>query len=151
MPNLIQNPSFEMGLLDWRFVNASIADDNPLEGTAVARLGPGVSSLFQDVDTCNLRKPTFLLSFAVEAPDGLPGNLSVQVQWVDCDCKVLGLGLCLFIPSRTIFDQDGWLTIVAATERAPSNTEAVRITFSKSAGEDCVDFLDIDLVNLTAL
>ncbi|OPX86154.1 MAG: hypothetical protein A4E53_03063 [Pelotomaculum sp. PtaB.Bin104] len=47
--NLLQNLSFETGLTGWTTDNATAADNNPFEGTQVARLGPGVASIFQDV------------------------------------------------------------------------------------------------------
>lgn len=147
MPNLIQNPSFETGLLNWKFSNVDIAADDPLEGAAVARMGEGVANLFQDIFIGRLRRPSFSLSFGVAAPEDEPGNLSVNVQWLDDCCRLIGNGLALLIPSETIFDQDGWLTLSAVTELAPPNTAFARILFSKMAEcRDGRDVLDIDLV-----
>lgn len=49
MSNLIQNPSFEEGLNFWSADNVTVNDNNPFEGTATARLGPGIASITQDI------------------------------------------------------------------------------------------------------
>lgn len=150
MSNLVQNPSFEAGLTDWVANNVSIADFNPFEGTAAARMGPGIASLFQDVD---LRGPvvSLLLSFAIEAPFSFnPGNLTVQVKWLDHEDREIGVGLCLFIPSATVGFQVLWLTYVDVTENAPKNAVKARIIFSKQAGgTEGIDVIDVDKVVLS--
>ena len=148
MPNLVQNPSFEAGLNGWTFTNVTPADFNPFEGTQVARLGPGVASIFQDIPIIGFFKPSFKLSFAVESPFSFnPGNLTVQVQWLDASGSVIGIGLSKFIASATIGFQVFWLTYDNVTERAPINATTARIIFSKQAGHGH-DVIDLDLVEL---
>ncbi|MEW6228287.1 MAG: hypothetical protein AB1700_09395 [Bacillota bacterium] len=153
MPNLVQNPSFESGLAGWTATNVTPSDFNPFEGTAAARMGPGVASLFQDIPIVGLFKPSFLFSFAVESPLVFdPGNLTVQVQWLDATGTVIGIGLSLFIPSATPGFQFFWLTYVDVTERAPLNATTARIIFSKMAGGVVgLDVLDVDKVLLARL
>lgn len=151
MPNLVQNPSFEAGLAGWVANNVTPSDFNPFEGTAAARMGPGIASVFQDVPIVGLFKPSFLFSFAVESPIVFtPGDLTVQVQWLDANGTVIGVGLSLLIQSATPGFQFFWLTYVAVTERAPLNATTARIIFSKAAGVG-TDVLDIDLVTLARL
>ncbi|WP_088553695.1 hypothetical protein [Calderihabitans maritimus] len=148
MPNLVQNPGFEAGLAGWTATNVTPADVNPFEGTAAARLGPGIASLFQDIPIDGYKRLSFLLSFAVEAPLSFnPGDLTVQVQWLDATGTVIGIGLSLFIPSATTGTQFFWLTYVDATENAPINAKTARIIFSKAQGSGR-DVLDVDKVVL---
>jgi hypothetical protein len=58
--NLVQNPSFEAGLAGWTSGNVIPADVYPFEGTATARMGPGVASLWQDVPIVGLFKASFI-------------------------------------------------------------------------------------------
>jgi|CZCA01.1.fsa_nt_gi hypothetical protein len=146
--NLVQNPSFEAGLAGWTSGNVIPADVYPFEGTATARMGPGVASLWQDVPIVGLFKASFIFSFAVESPVELdPGNLTVQVQWLNAAGVVIGIGLSLFVPSATSGMQLYWLTYEDVTETAPASATAARILFSKAAGTEN-DILDIDKVLL---
>ncbi|MEW6243591.1 MAG: hypothetical protein AB1497_04865 [Bacillota bacterium] len=149
MSNLIKNPSFEAGLANWVATNVAPADFNAFEGTATARMGPGVASLYQDIPITGFARPSFELSFAVESPFVFnPGNLTAQVHWLDISGNVIGIGASVFIPSATTGFQFFWLTVATATEPAPSNATAARIIFSKSAGTGN-NVLDLDLVVLT--
>ena len=148
MPNLIQNPSFETGLLNWKFVNVVVASDLPYEGAAVARMGAGTSTLFQDVLIKQFRRPSFRLSFGLAAPEGPPGNITANVQWLDECCRVIGNALCLNIPGITIFEQEGWLPYSVVTDAAPPGASFARVIFSKSATGAEDDFLDVDLVEM---
>lgn len=153
MPNLVANPSFEAGLTGWNFSNVTIADANPFEGTAAARMGPGIASLFQDVSLVGCPKlSSFMFSFAVEAPLSFnPGNLTVQIKWLDATGREIGIGLSLFISSATTGNQILWLTYVDVTEVAPPNAVKARVIFSKQAGLADVDVLDIDKVLLARI
>ncbi len=149
MSNLIQNPSFEEGLSLWSAHNTSVSDNNPFEGTATARLGPGIASITQDV-LLGIPRSSLLLSFAVEAPASTdPGNLTVTVKWLDKLHLEIGTGLSMLIPSATIGRQLLWLTEVNVTDLAPENACKARVIFSKSEGMGCNNFIDLDLVVLT--
>jgi hypothetical protein len=149
MSNLIQNPSFEEGLSFWSAHNASVSDNNPFEGTATARLGPGIASITQDV-LLGIPRSSLLLSFTVAAPASTdPGNLTVNVKWLDKHHLEIGTGLSMLIPSATIGRQLLWLTEVNVTDLAPENACKARVIFSKSEGTGCNNFIDLDLVVLT--
>jgi len=149
MSNLIQNPSFEEGLNFWSATNASVNDNNPFEGTATARLGPGIASITQDV-LLGIPRSSLLLSFAVEAPSSTdPGNLTVTVKWLNKQHLEIGTGLCMLIPSATIGRQILWLTEVNVTDLAPENVCKARVIFSKSEGTRVNNLIDLDLVVLT--
>ena len=153
MSNRVQNPSFEAGLDSWEFSNVNVVDTNPFEGTASARMGPGVASIFQDIRIrgCDY-KPSFLLSFAIQAPlSPEPGNLTVKVQWLDVNNLDIGIGLSMVIPSNTTGLQLIWLTYVDVTESAPTSAKKARILFSKAEGTGPNDVLDIDRVVFTDL
>lgn len=76
MPNLVQNPGFEAGLAGWTATNVAVVNGNPFEGTASARMGPGMASIFQDIPIIPLLGSSYLLSFAVQAPLSFePGEL----------------------------------------------------------------------------
>jgi hypothetical protein len=149
MSNLIQNPSFEEGLNFWSAHNVTVSDANPFEGTATARLGPGIASISQDV-LLGIPKSSLLLSFAVEAPASIdPGNLTVTVKWLDKYHLETGTGLCMLIPSATIGRQVLWLTEVNVTDLTPENACKARVIFSKSEGTGTNNFIELDLVVLT--
>jgi hypothetical protein len=149
MSNLIQNPSFEEGLNFWSATNVSVNDNNPFEGTATARLGPGIASITQDV-LLGIPRSSLLLSFAVEAPSSTdPGNLMVTVKWLNKQHLEIGTGLSMLISSATIGSQILWLTEVNVTDLAPENVYKARIIFSKSEGMGVNNFIDLDLVVLT--
>ncbi len=149
MSNLIQNPSFEEGLNFWSAHNVTVNDNNPFEGTATARLGPGIASITQDI-LLGIPRASLLLSFAVEAPVSTnPGNLTVTVKWLNKQHLEIGTGLSMLIPSATIGRQILWLTEVNVTDLAPENVYKARIIFSKSEGTGVNSFIDLDLVVLT--
>lgn len=152
MPNLVLNPGFNGNLDNWNITNVSLADLNPYEGVASARLGPGVASLRQTV-TLPSGTHSYQLSFAVEAPHSLlPGQLEVKVEWLDSNGNQAGIALAHVIPSLTLGAQFFWLTYVMSTETQPANISSARITFSKSTGlpidkVPCsTDVIDLDLV-----
>jgi hypothetical protein len=137
MSNLIQNPSFEEGLSFWSAHNASVSDNNPF------------ASITQDV-LLGIPRSSLLLSFTVAAPASTdPGNLTVNVKWLDKHHLEIGTGLSMLIPSATIGRQLLWLTEVNVTDLAPENACKARVIFSKSEGTGCNNFIDLDLVVLT--
>ncbi|MCY6370171.1 hypothetical protein [Clostridium ganghwense] len=148
--NFVQNPSFERGLSNWTSNNVTIANNNAFEGTASARLGPGIASLHQDIPiNMNSReKSYFLFGFAVQAPVNVnPGNLIVEIEWLNSTGASIGIGLKLFIANNTTGTQISWLTYSDVTEIIPNNAKKARIIFSKSVGEDNPnDVLDIDKI-----
>ncbi len=150
MSNLIQNPSFEEGLNFWSAHNVTVSDNNPFEGTATARLGPGIASISQDI-LLGIPRSSLLLSFAVEAPLSTdPGNLTAVVKWLDSYDREIGTGLSMLISSATIGRQVLWLTEVDVTDLAPDKVCKARIIFSKSEGTKTTNnFIDLDLVVLT--
>jgi hypothetical protein len=149
MSNLIQNPSFEEGLNFWSAHNVTVSDNNPFEGTATARLGPGIASITQDI-LLGIPKASLLLSFAVEAPASSdPGNLTVTVKWLNKQHMEIGTGLSMLVPSATIGRQFLWLSEVNATDLTPDDVYKARVIFSKSEGAGCNSFIDLDLVVLT--
>lgn len=149
MSNLIQNPSFEEGLNFWNAHNVTISDSNPFEGTAAAQLGPGIASISQDV-LLDIPRSSLHLSFGVASPSLIdPGNLTVNVKWLDKYDREIGTGLSMLIPSATTAKQPLWVTRVNTTDLVPENVFKARINFAKSEGSGENNFIDLDLVVLT--
>ncbi len=144
--NLLQNPSFEIGLFGWETNNVITADNNPFEGTQVARLGPGVASMFQDVSLANTGHDPLFLSFNVfPGPDTTnTGNLVVEVLWLDAKLNTIATGLRLFIPDGMI-KINSRITFFDITDQPPDGATLARLQFSKAA----TGLLEIDQVILT--
>lgn len=146
--NLLQNPSFEAGLTGWETNNVTFADNNPFEGTQVARM-VNVASLFQDVSLALKQGPLFL-SFEAFAGFGetLNGNLIAEILWLDEAHNTIDTGLRIFIPSGRINGQ-ARLTFFDITDQPPANATQARLMFSKGAATDPDNAIDIDQVILT--
>ncbi len=151
MSNLIMNPSFEEGLSYWDANNVTLSTGNPFDGTASARLGPGVANISQDV-LLEILETSLQLSFAIASPSVAdPGTVIITVTWLDTFRREIGTGLSMMISSATTAVQSLWVTRVNITTIAPKNALAARVNFSKSAGMGDGNFIDLDLVVLSTL
>jgi hypothetical protein len=148
--NLVQNPSFELGLFAWNTNSFSHSFSKPMEGSAHA-LGYGRNSiLFQDVALAGLpAHSSFLLSFGTAAD--LEASLSVQILWLDAHDNQIGSpGLNLFIPELTLSVQQNYLTYLDISEPAPKGAIKARIQFNADVGEDTNLFIDQVILTKTA-
>ncbi|OPX85519.1 MAG: hypothetical protein A4E53_03513 [Pelotomaculum sp. PtaB.Bin104] len=124
--NLVQNPSFELGLTDWTAAKFKPTFERALEGVA-AVVASESDTLYQDVPLTNLPvNSSFLFSFAGLGFDG--PSLSVKVLWVNETDAVIGTGLDLSIPSLTNA-QGNYLSFLDITSPAPAAAKA-RILFT---------------------
>lgn len=148
--NLVTNPSFETGLSGWETDNVVTSNDDPFEGTRVAKLGPGVASMFQDISLSNLGNWPLFLSFNVNPGSNDPinfGNLVAEVSWLDANHNIISSGLRSFF-----FIGRLRLTYFDITDRPPVGAAWARLQFSKWAGQSSpadIDIIFIDQVILT--
>ncbi|WP_129200334.1 hypothetical protein [Ammoniphilus sp. CFH 90114] len=152
--NLIQNPSFEDGLIEWTPVSTqAVATNFVYEGTTEARTDVGVGGIiFQDVPIANAENHCFLLNYGLRVGRLGAGvaiaDALVKVLWLDGDGKEIGLGLSLFgrgISAPAVGSR--WLVYTGITEKAPPGTAAARVQFSiPSSSVDRNDFVAIDKV-----
>lgn len=122
--NLLQNPGFQSGLMNW---NASevIPGSLPFEGTSEALFDEN-GTLYQDVDITRKTRFPFLLSFTVFGE----GSLNAKVIWLDgLNNPIASPGLSLFIPSLTF---NAYLPCLAVTKPAPVNAVKARVLFTSS-------------------
>ncbi|MDD3653973.1 MAG: hypothetical protein PHO01_07295 [Desulfotomaculaceae bacterium] len=150
--NLLQNPSFEAGLNGWETSNVIVADNDPFEGTQVARMLTGVASMFQDVPLANTGCHPLFLSFNAYAGSdqvGNNGNLVAEVLWLDKNMNVIATGLRAFIPNGRI-DFDANITYFDITDRPPAGAAWARLQFSKGVGAEGGS-IDLDQVILAAV
>ncbi|MEW9095903.1 MAG: hypothetical protein AB2417_12550 [Clostridiaceae bacterium] len=137
MCNLLQNPSFEVGLSGWVTNNVSLESRLAFEGTQAALMDTGIASIYQDVLLPETGKKPLLLSFSalslydsnLERPER--GSLVVEVVWQNGSGSPIGIGLRLLIPSTMLVDNDTRLTYVEVTDRPPANAVSARLQFSK--------------------
>lgn len=168
--NLVQDPSFEADYYWWWTDNTSITDTAVFEGTAVATMGPGIASLFQEFSLKGANRHPLLLSFnAFSLAQALPngsqsetvqkdqqadqiqqnGTLIAEVIWLDEDYEAIGTGLRMFIPDSRI-NSYARITFFGITDYPPYGTANVRIQFSKGQGE-YPDYILVDGVLLTSM
>lgn len=146
----MQNPSFEANLTGWVVDNVVVADGNPFEGTQVARMGPGVASMFLDIDLDCPAVCPLLLSFNVfsgAAENDNNGILVVEVIWLDDQENAIATGLRLFIPNGRI-DTDARITYYGITDQPPAGAVRARLLFSKGVGVPPNDLIEVDQVIL---
>ncbi len=141
--NLLQNSSFELDLAFWQSNNVATSDTNAAEGTQVARLGPGVASLYQDVALGPLQRKPLFLSLVVYTTTFAPGDLLIEVLWLNAIGNVIGTGLRATLPTFSITDVRN--TFFDVTERPPLGAVAARLKFSRNAS--ALPIL-LDLINL---
>ncbi|MGI6631497.1 MAG: hypothetical protein ACOX5M_00440 [Bacillota bacterium] len=157
--NEVQNGGFEQGLAFWLGAdNVSLeTGGRQHEGLVAAALGKEdntcPASLFQDVRAFPLS--TYKLQFAVSAFEADPGDLTVDVRYLDSVGADLGSALgCvpIRVQSETLgcADKGAYKTVIVVTEPAPFGTAAARIIFEKSPGShgnylllDDVIFVDL--------
>jgi len=129
--NLVQNPSFELGLTAWTTTTFAPSFQLAYEGLAqVTTTADG--TILQDVPIDSLpTKSPFLLGFAVNASLNSNFSLSVQVLWLNETNTVIGTpGLDLFIPPLTLPIQGNYLAYLDITEPAPIGAVKARIQFT---------------------
>lgn len=150
--NLVQNPSFENGLIGWTTVNTTAAASNQAyEGNNVAQMGESGGVLFQDVPIRNAPGRCFLFNCGVGCGGGIfpDGNILIKILWLDANGREIGLGLSLVDPLSNLLGSQ-WLIYTGITEPAPPGTAAARILFTKSEGATG-GTIDIDKVVLARL
>lgn len=127
--NLVENPSFELGLTEgWTSTTFTPDFSMPFEGAADAVTSVN-GTLFQDVPLTALPvNSSYLLSFAAQ---GSVGSMSVQVLWLDATDNQIGPpGLDIFIPTFTLVSQLNYLTYLDITDPAPAGAVKARILFT---------------------
>lgn len=149
--NLVQDPSFEASNSYWWTDNTYIADTSVFEGTAVARLGPGVASVFQELSIKGASQYSMFFSFNAFSPseNNNNGTLTAEVVWLDKENQAVGTGLRMFVPNDRI-NNFARITFFAITDRPPAGTVAARVMFSKGQGLEN-DIILIDGVILAAI
>ncbi|MFX4263325.1 hypothetical protein ACOBQJ_14140 [Pelotomaculum propionicicum] len=142
--NLVQNPSFELGLSGWSAAGFFPSFGNTFEGLAMAYTG-FEGTIFQDIPISALpANSSFLLSFAARAE--VVASLSIQVQWFDAEeNEILPRGLDFIIPGETMITQINYLTYLDITKPAPTGAVKARILF-KASLQSQNSFLSIDKV-----
>lgn len=132
--NLLQNGSFELGLLAWRCENVLSVKGGSHTGLYRAVLGGTnqlQSSLVQDIRVS--RKRVYLFSLFAYA-DGIAGNLHIKLNWLDKRGSVLGVGLNFDIPGSSLCSQPFWSYFIELTGRSPEETRYARLQISKDLG-----------------
>ncbi len=149
--NLVQDPSFEASGAYWWFSDASISDTSVFEGTAVASMGPGVSSVFQELSLKGINQYPLFFSFNAFSPSASNNNgtLTAEVVWLDKENQAIGTGVRMFVPNDRIND---WarITFFTITDCPPAGTASARVMFSKGQGIEN-DIILIDGVVLAAI
>lgn len=149
--NLIRNPGFEDGSNHWSYSNVSFMYSNSFEGKGVAVLEAGNSVLYQIVPITS--NNGFMLSFVVQSSASFdPGDLIVELIWLNTHKDIISNGLKFIIPSRTIGRQIYWLTYVKAIEKSVLGTRYAKITFTKNKSSVSPnDVVQLDNVVLAAV
>lgn len=139
--NLMQNPSFELGLTHWTAI--AFVPDFSLPYAGAAQLhATNDGSLSQDIPLKNLPPQTpLLLSFAAS---GGQTALSVQVLWLNQAGDPIGTpGISLFIPGETFVAQrNNYLSYLAFTQPAPAGAVTARILFIDTIDKQTDVFVD---------
>ncbi|WP_097028111.1 hypothetical protein [Clostridium peptidivorans] len=160
--NLLKNPSFESGLDDWNSNNVTVVGkeagvSRPFEGVSMASMNRGISSLSQDVLLEACCNSPLLVSFQIfrGAPNGLIGDLIVEVLWLDSTGNIICTGLRSFIPFERTSNLDNRLTFVEITDTPPYNAVSARLLITKGSLADEINninnILDIDQIILTPI
>lgn len=154
--NLIQNPSFESGLLNWTSTNVVASDTaNSHSGLLSAQMGAGgnnalAATLFQDVPVLPWRY--YVLVFSVAGNWDAPADMQVTVDWLDSAGAVIGSGLSFSIQQFAIGNASvgEWNTYVMETSQAPWAARGGRILFTKAPNPaDPNNFVAVDDVTFT--
>jgi len=147
----VQNPSFKTDLSCWETDNVIVSDGSPFEGTQVARLGPGIASMFQDVLIPKQEYCPLFLSFNAYSGSNneLNGNLVAEVSWLNADHNIIATGLRIFIPNGRI-NFIAKITFFDITDRPPAGAAWARLQFSKGVGAS-PDLIVIDQVILAPI
>lgn len=156
--NLISNPSFEAGFAGWNQSLVNLIDSPDVyEGRFDAGFGESGGALWQDVELCPAEGHCYLFSTALgfrQSSDVAAfGAMIMQVIWLDCEDREIGLGLSL-IASRGLSSVNigsflEWVPYIGITEPAPPGTAKARVLFSKTDSE--LGFIEIDNVTLARL
>ncbi|WP_097028373.1 hypothetical protein [Clostridium peptidivorans] len=134
--NLLRNPSFEnsANISPWKAEGVTVVQSfDSYEGNRLARIAAVGGLISQRVPVEPMA--CYILNFGYEIEVlGSPGNLLVEVYWLDRDGQEIGIGLSIIIGPNAARIQGRWLTYLGVTEPAPKNAVRARIQFSKSAG-----------------
>ena len=146
--NLLQNPGFENDLAHWRFDNAIPVDTISAEGTQAALLGPGVASLYQEVNLGDCPGPLFLSLIAyTQSKEVSPGNLVVQVIWMDAAHRAIGTGLSALLTYPAISHYK--VTFFDVTDMPPVGAVWAALQLSKGGEADTA--VTVDQILLTSV
>ncbi len=148
-PNLINNPSFELGLAEW---DATVfAPDFTIKwegGAAVSQTGaPG--TLSQDIPL-NLLHPgaAYLLSFAARSLQN--STVTAQLIWLNALGNPIGTpGIDITIAPTTLSGQGQYLNFVQLSGPAPIGAVQARLVFTASGA--IASILQLDQVILVRL
>ncbi|HEX3015061.1 MAG TPA: hypothetical protein VHQ46_01540 [Desulfobacteria bacterium] len=132
--NLVQNASFELGLLAWQSENVISVKGSSHTGAYRAVLGGTnqlQATLSQDIRI--FRKRHYLLSFFAVG-DGIASDLHLKLVWLDKRGSELGIGLNFDIPGKSITPLPLWSFFVELTGRSPEEARYARLIFTKDLG-----------------
>ena len=148
-PNLVRNPSFELGLADWTTDYFAGGFATVFEGGAatVQSLTPG--TLTQDIPLRPVLPGTaYLLSFAASAP--VNSGVTAQLLWLNALGNPIGdPAINAPIAATTLAGQGAYLNFAQASGPAPIGAAAARLLFTASGAEGSA--LSLDQVNLIGL
>jgi len=132
--NLVQNGSFELGLLAWQADNALSVKGNSHTGSYRAVLGGTnqlQASLLQDIKVS--RKRFYILSLFAGA-DGMAGDLHIKLTWLDKRGSEIGIGLNFDVSGSSLTPNPLWSYFVELTGRSPEDAKYARLSIAKDLG-----------------
>ncbi len=132
--NLIQNGSFELGLLAWQFENVISVKGSSHTGMYRAILGSAnqlQASLSQDIKVS--RKRCYAFSMFANA-NGIAGDVHIKISWLDKRGMEIGLGLGFDIPGSSLPSDPVWSYYIELTGRSPEEVRYARLSIAKDLG-----------------
>ena len=148
-PNLVSNPSFELGLAEWDAAGFSPFFSSAWEGVAEVRQSGAPGTLSQDI-LLNPFRPgaAYLLSFAAESIQA--SSVAVQLVWLNVLGNPIGTpGIDITIVPATLSGQGKYLNFVQLSGPAPVGAVQARLIFTASGAVGSI--LELDQVILVRL
>lgn len=142
--NLVQNGSFELGLLAWQYENVLSAKGNSHTGTYRAVLGgegEQQSALFQNIKISHNR--CYILSLFACSEES-SGDLHIKLIWLDKKGADIGAGISFDVPSSNLSTFPIWTYFVELSGKSPDDARYARLSITKDPG-GCVSLDDIIL------
>lgn len=148
-PNLVNNPSFELGLAQWNATGFEPGFTVSWEGGAEAQQSVVPGTLSQDIPL-NPFQPgaAYLLSFAAMAIQA--STLNAQLIWLNALGNPIGTpGIDITIVPTTLSGQGKYLNFIQLSGPAPAGAAQARLIFTSSGAVGSM--LDLDQVILVRL